>query len=108
MIRPSNNLGYASIWVFTLTANSAAAYMLKRRNVSTFSSDSEHFGVSTNILLLFYHATIESLIRYGIVSFYGNLSMYVTLKGGSLSTGKKKPQAHFLFTLHEGHHKVIS
>ena len=33
------------------------------------------FGVSTNILLLFYHATIESMIRYGITSFYGNLSV---------------------------------
>ena len=33
------------------------------------------FGVSTNILLLFCHATIESMIRYSITSFYGNLSV---------------------------------
>ena len=32
-------------------------------------------GVSTNLLLLFYRATTESLIRYGITSFYGNQSV---------------------------------
>ena len=32
-------------------------------------------GVSTNLLLLLYRATTESLIRYGITSFYGNLSV---------------------------------
>ena len=32
-------------------------------------------GVSTNLLLLFYRATTESLIRYGITSVYGNQSV---------------------------------
>ena len=39
------------------------------------------FGVSTNILLLFYHATIESMIRYSITSFYGNLSQLLHITG---------------------------
>ena len=30
---------------------------------------------STNILLFFYRAAVESLIKYGIKSFYGNLSV---------------------------------
>ena len=74
MIKPSNNLSHTSTWVFTLTANSAGVYMQLcapgPRNVSTY------FGVSTNILLLFYRATIEIVIRSGITSFYGNLSVH--------------------------------
>ena len=35
-------------------------------------------GVATNIMMLFYRANIESVIRYGITTWFGNLS--VTLK----------------------------
>ena len=35
-------------------------------------------GVATNIMLLFYRANMESVIRYGITTWFGNLS--VTLK----------------------------
>ena len=49
VIKPSNKLGHTSIWVFTLTANSAGVYMLKLcvpgpRSISTFSGDSEHWA----------------------------------------------------------------
>ena len=48
--KPSTKLGNTSIWVFTLTANSAGVYMLKLcapgpRRVSTFSGDSEHVAL---------------------------------------------------------------
>lgn len=33
------------------------------------------FGVSKNIMLIFYRATIESIIRYGITSWFGNLTV---------------------------------
>ena len=32
------------------------------------------FGVSKNIMLIFYRATIESILRYGITSWFGNQS----------------------------------
>ena len=31
------------------------------------------FGVSKNIMLIFYRATIESILQYGITSWFGNL-----------------------------------
>jgi len=31
------------------------------------------FGVSSNIMLIFYKATIESILRYGIVVWFGSL-----------------------------------
>ena len=33
------------------------------------------FGVSLNIMLIFYRASIESILRYGISSWYGNLTV---------------------------------
>ena len=36
-------------------------------------------GVSTSILLLFYRAITESVIRYNITSFFGNLSVQAKL-----------------------------
>ena len=33
------------------------------------------FGVSTNIMLIFYRASIESIVRYGITSWFGNLTV---------------------------------
>ena len=33
------------------------------------------FGVSTNIMLIFYRASIESIMRYGITSWFGNLTV---------------------------------
>ena len=33
------------------------------------------FGVSTNIMLIFYRASIESILRYGIASWFGNLTV---------------------------------
>jgi len=33
------------------------------------------FGVGKNIMLIFYRATIESVLRYGITSWFGNLSV---------------------------------
>ena len=33
------------------------------------------FGVSTNIMLIFYRASIESVMRYGITSWFGNLTV---------------------------------
>lgn len=36
------------------------------------------FGVSKNIMLIFYSATIESILRYGITSWFGNLTIKST------------------------------
>lgn len=33
------------------------------------------FGVSKNIMLIFYRAAIESILRYGVTSWFGNLSV---------------------------------
>ena len=33
------------------------------------------YGVSRNIMLIFYRASIESILRYGITSWYGNLTV---------------------------------
>ena len=33
------------------------------------------FGVSVNIMLIFYRASIESILRYGIASWFGNLTV---------------------------------
>ena len=33
------------------------------------------FGVSKNIMLIFYRASIESILRYGITSWFGNLTV---------------------------------
>ena len=33
------------------------------------------FGVSVNIMLIFYRASIESILRYGISSWFGNLTV---------------------------------
>ena len=33
------------------------------------------FGVSKNIMLIFYRATIESILQYGITSWFGNLTV---------------------------------
>ena len=33
------------------------------------------FGVSVNIMLIFYRASIESILRYGITSWFGNLTV---------------------------------
>ena len=33
------------------------------------------FGVSKNIMIIFYRATIESILRYGITSWFGNLTV---------------------------------
>ncbi len=33
------------------------------------------FGVCKNIMLIFYRATIESILRYGITSWFGNLNV---------------------------------
>ena len=33
------------------------------------------FGVEQKVMLLFYHAVLESIIRYGITAWYGNLSV---------------------------------
>ena len=35
------------------------------------------FGVSTNIMLIFYRASIESILRYGITSWFGNLTVKI-------------------------------
>ena len=34
------------------------------------------FGVSANIMLIFYRASIESILRYGIASWFGNLTVH--------------------------------
>ena len=33
------------------------------------------FGVCKNIMLIFYRATIETILRYGITSWFGNLTV---------------------------------
>ena len=33
------------------------------------------FGVNQKVLLLFYHAVVESILRYGISAWFGNLSV---------------------------------
>ncbi len=35
------------------------------------------FGVNQKVLLLFYHAVIESIFRYGISAWFGNLSVHL-------------------------------
>ena len=55
--------------------------------VSWFHSRLRVHGVATNIMLLFYRANIESVIRYGITTWFGNLS--VTLKSQLQSLVKR-------------------
>ena len=40
-----------------------------------FLSRLRAFGVEQKVMLLFYHAVLESIIRYGITAWYGNLSV---------------------------------
>ena len=70
-------MGHTSTWLFTLTANSAGVYMLKLCSPGPhkpvyFLRRLRAFDISTNVLLLFYRATIES-VRY---MAYANLSVH--------------------------------
>ncbi|KAI2644006.1 RNA-directed DNA polymerase from mobile element jockey [Labeo rohita] len=38
------------------------------------------FGVNQKVLLLFYHTVIESILRYGISAWFGNLSVHLKAK----------------------------
>lgn len=42
------------------------------------------FGVSSNIMLIFYRASIESILRYGIIAWFGNLSVQMKAQIDSL------------------------
>ena len=43
------------------------------------------FGVSVNIMLIFYRASIESILRYGISSWFGNLTVKYKAQIGKLA-----------------------
>lgn len=38
------------------------------------------YGVSKNIMFIFYHAVLESLVRYSIIAWYGTLAKLLTTK----------------------------
>ncbi len=75
------------------------------------------FGVNQKVLLLFYHAVIESIFRYGISAWFGNLSVHLKAQITRLTQRAMKimgvkqhptPQALFEETVTRQAQKIIS
>ena len=67
--------------VFTWTTPSAGRPMFKVCGRDyTFYADSKCMGVDQRIMILFYQAVLESIVRYGMSAWYGNLSIQLKSK----------------------------